>query len=174
MPYFGRNRGASPDRTTSPSSQRKGNAAMKILQFIALVLGALALAPGIAHVASFLNKIHLNESTYFIVQSVYRGWSLFGIVLMGALIANIALAIAARAHVQAFRLVLANLFCLLAGLAICFAFTFPANVATDNWTAVPVNWAQWRWQWEISHAANTAVSFIGYCALILSVLATRE
>lgn len=94
---------------------------MKILQFVALVLGALALAPGVAHVASFLNKIQLNESTYFIVQSVYRGWNLFGIVLVGALIANIALAVAVRRHAQAFRLVLANLLCLAAGLAIFFA-----------------------------------------------------
>jgi hypothetical protein len=147
---------------------------MQILQFIALVLGTLALAPGIAHVASFLNKIHLNESTYFIVQTVYRGWNLFGIVLVGALIANVALAAAVRRHPQAFRLVLANLLCLIGGLTIFFVFTYPANVATDNWTAVPANWAQWRWQWEISHAANTAVSFVGFCALILSVLATRE
>ena len=147
---------------------------MKALQFIALILGAVALAPGLAHVASFLNKIQLNESTYFIVQTVYRGWNLFGIVLIGSLIANVALAVAVRARAQAFRLVLANLFCLIAGLAIFFAFTYPANMATDNWTAVPANWAQWRWQWEISHAANTAVSFIGYCALILSVLATRD
>lgn len=148
---------------------------MKTVQFIALVLGALALAPGIAHVASFLNKIHLNENTYFIVQSVYRGWDLFGIVLVGALITNIALALVIRhRHPQAFQLVLANLLCLVAGLAIFFAFTFPANVATDNWTAVPPDWAQWRWQWEISHAVNAAVSFIGYCALILSALATQD
>jgi hypothetical protein len=159
---------------TSPPDRSVKERGMKILQFIALVLGALALAPGIAHVASFLNKIHLNESTYFIVQTVYRGWNLFGIVLVGALLANAALAAAVRRHPQAFRLVLANLFCLIAGLAIFFVFTYPTNVATDNWTAVPVNWAHLRWQWEISHAANTAVSFVGYCALILSVLATRE
>lgn len=147
---------------------------MKIMQFIALVLTALALAPGIAHVASFLNKIHLNESTYFIVQTIYRGWNLFGIVLIAALVANAALAFAVRRHPQAFRLMLATLFCLITGLAIFFAFTYPANVATDNWTAVPANWAQWRWQWEISHAANSAINFVGFCALILSVLATRE
>jgi hypothetical protein len=34
-----------------------------------------------------------------------------------------------------------------------WAFTYPANVATNNWTVVPDTWASLRRQWEYSHAA---------------------
>ena len=60
---------------------------MKALQFLAIVLTALALVPGGAHFFSLPNKIHLTEGNYFIVQNIYRGWALFGIVLFGALFA---------------------------------------------------------------------------------------
>ncbi len=57
---------------------------------------------------------------------MYRGWALFGIVLFGALFANIALAWAMRGQ-RAFVFVLICLGCLVANLVIFFAFTFPAN-----------------------------------------------
>jgi hypothetical protein len=49
-------------------------AAVKLLQFVAMVLTALALVPGGAHLLELPNKIHLGESNYFITQSIYRGW----------------------------------------------------------------------------------------------------
>ncbi len=147
---------------------------MKALQFFAIVLTALALTPGCAHVASFLNKIDLSATDYFIAQATYRGWTLFGIVQIGALIANIALAFALRAQIVPFRLVLLCVLCLSGGLATFFAFTFPTNIATDNWTAIPANWQQLRWQWEVSHLVNAAFTLAGFCALTLSVLSLRE
>lgn len=147
---------------------------MKILQFLAIVLGLLALVPGLAHLFELPNKINLGEADYFIVQNIYRGWALFGAVLIANLIANVALAVALRREQAALWLVLANVLCIVAGLAIFFVFTFPTNQATDNWTAIPANWQQLRWQWEMSHAANAAVGFVGFCSLILSVLYTRE
>jgi len=55
---------------------------LKIVQFLALVLTALALVPSGAHLFEFPGKINLGAEQYFIVQSIYRGWSLFGIVLV--------------------------------------------------------------------------------------------
>jgi hypothetical protein len=45
-----------------------------------------------------------------------------------------------------------------------FAFTFPANTATVNWTVVPENWAALRRQWEYAHAAE---AFLYFAALLL-------
>lgn len=53
---------------------------MRTLQFVAIVLTALALVPGGAHLFALPNKIHLREADYFITQGIYFGWSLFGIV----------------------------------------------------------------------------------------------
>jgi hypothetical protein len=71
---------------------------------------------------------------------------LFGIVLFGALIANLAQrsCCASWAAHSAMRLIL-----LIAGnLAIFFIWTFPTNQATNNWTVVPKNCNVVRIQWE--------------------------
>jgi len=137
---------------------------MKALQFLAIVLTALALVPGGAHFFSLPNKIHLTEGNYFIVQNIYRGWALFGIVLFGAV-----------EHGQrAFVFVLICLGCLVANLVVFFAFTFPANQATNNWTQVPGDWQQLRCQWEVSHAVNAVTAFVGFCALALSLLVKEK
>ncbi|MGB7278692.1 MAG: DUF1772 domain-containing protein [Pseudolabrys sp.] len=146
---------------------------MRALKFHAIVLTALALVPGGAHFFSLPNKITLTESNYFIVQNIYRGWALFGIVLFGALFANMALAWAMRGQ-RAFVFVLICLGCLVANLVIFFAFTFPANQVTNNWTEVPADWQQLRWQWEVSHAMNAVIAFVGFCSLAVSLLVEEK
>ena len=136
---------------------------MKTLQFIAIVLTALALVPGGAHLFALPNKIHLSESSYFIAQNIYRGWALLGIVLIGAVLANAALAVLMRGQRPAFILALISTLCLIATLAIFFTFTYPANQVTNNWTQVPANWEELRWQWEVSHAVNAAITFAALC-----------
>ena len=142
---------------------------MRSLKFLAIVLTALALVPLGAHLFALPNKVNLTESNYFIVQNIYRGWALFGIVLFGALFANLALAWAMRGR-RAFVFVAICLGCLVANLVIFFAFTFPANQATNDWTEVPADWQQLRWQWEVSHAVNALIAFCGFCSLALSMV----
>jgi len=139
-----------------------------------MVLTALTLVPAGAHLASLLNKIDLAQTDYFIAQTIYRGWALFGIALIGAVLANLALAILVRAQTWPFLLVVINLACLLIMLVIFFAFNYPANQATNNWTVIPTNWQQLRWQWEIAHATNAVIAFTGFCTLTWSLLLTRE
>ena len=50
---------------------------MKPLQFAALVLTALSLIGGGAHLFALPNKIGLPQEQYFIVQAIYRGWFLW-------------------------------------------------------------------------------------------------
>lgn len=146
---------------------------MRTLKFIAIVLSALALVPLGAHLFALPNKISLTDANYFVVQNIYRGWALFGIVLFGAVFANVALAWAMRGQ-RAFVFVLVNLICLVATLLIFFAFTFPANQATNNWTEVPADWQQLRWQWEVSHAVNAVLAFAGFCSLAMSLLVDEK
>ncbi|HEY6699506.1 MAG TPA: DUF1772 domain-containing protein [Pseudolabrys sp.] len=147
---------------------------MKTLQFIAIVLTALALVPGGAHLFALPNKIHLSENSYFIAQNIYRGWALLGIVLIGAVLANVALAVLMRGQRSAFIFTLISTLCLIATLAIFLAFTFPANQVTNNWTQVPANWEDLRWEWEVSHAVNAVITFAALCSLTISVLLEKE
>jgi hypothetical protein len=148
--------------------------ALKTVQFLALVLTALALVPAGAHLFTLLNKIDFAQEQYFIVQNIYRGWALFGIVWIGALLANFALAVMLRGRGRPFVLALIAGLCVVVMFAIFFTWTYPANQATDNWTTIPPNWEQLRRQWEYSHVVNALVTFAAFCSVALSVLITRE
>jgi hypothetical protein len=147
---------------------------LKVVQFLALVLTALALVPGGAHLFAIANKIGLAAEQYFIVQNVYRGWSVLGVVLIGALAANLLLAIMQRGRGAAFMLALTASVCIALTLVIFFTWTYPANQATSNWTTIPADWDYLRRQWEYSHAANALITFVAFCAVALSVLTARR
>jgi hypothetical protein len=147
---------------------------LKSVQFLAIVFTALALVPGGAHLFELPNKIGLAQDEYFIVQSIYRGWALFAVVLFPALILNVMLAWLERRHGAPFALAGLAALCVAATLVIFFVWTYPANVATNNWTTIPANWHELRLQWEYSHAANALITFAGLCAVTLSVLVERE
>jgi hypothetical protein len=147
---------------------------VKTLQFIALVLSAVALIPLGAHLFALPNKLHLAVTDYFVVQNIYRGWALFGFVLFANLFALAALATVVRMQTVPFALVLLSFCCQVASLAVFFTFVFPANQATDNWTAIPGNWELLRQNWEYGHAASAALSFIGFCTLAGAVLITQQ
>jgi hypothetical protein len=143
-------------------------------QFLAIVLTALALVPAGAHLAELPNKIGLGQEEYFVVQSIYRGWALFGIALFGALGANLALAIVVRRQRAPFWLAFLAFLLVAATLAIFFIWTYPANQATSNWTVVPANWQELRTTWEYAHATNAILTFLALCAVTWSTLVTRD
>lgn len=51
-----------------------------------------------------------------------------------------------------------------------WAFTYPANVATENWTVQPDSWATLRRRWEYSHAAGASLQVLALCLLLITVL----
>jgi hypothetical protein len=144
--------------------------AQKAVQFFTIVMTALALIPVGAHFFELPNKIGLPQEPYFIVQGIYNGWALFGIVDIGAIVANLAHAIIVRRCRGAFRLALLAFLLMCGSLAIFFIWTYPTNLATANWTTVPANWSALRAQWEYSHAANAVVTFLALCSATASVI----
>jgi hypothetical protein len=147
---------------------------LQIVRFLAVILTALALVPAGAHFFELPNKIGLPQDEYFVVQGIYRGWALFGFVLIPAIVVNLALAIMQRRRRAAFWPATVGFLCMAATLAIFFTWTYPANLATSNWTLVPDNWAELRTHWEYAHAVNAVLTFGALCAVTLSVLAARD
>jgi hypothetical protein len=143
------------------------------LQLATLLLVALALIPAGAHLFELPSKMTLSRDQYMIVQNIYRGWAAFGIVIVGALALTVAHAVAVRANSAAMMLSLAAAACVAGSLIIFFAFTYPMNVASDNWTVVPVDFEAARRQWEYSHAANAMVMGVAFVFTALSILASR-
>lgn len=147
---------------------------LRVVQFLAIVLTALALVPAGAHFFELPNKIGLDQNAYFTVQGIYRGWALFGFALFGSLFANLALTLLLRQQRAAFWLALAAFLLVAATLAIFFTWTFPANQATSNWTLPTANWQELRTQWEYAHAVNAVLTFIALCSVTWSALTARD
>jgi hypothetical protein len=67
-----------------------------MLRFASVMLTAVAMAGGFAHLFELPNKIGLSREDYLRVQQIYRGWALLSIAVTGALVSTSALAISIR------------------------------------------------------------------------------
>jgi hypothetical protein len=140
--------------------------ALQLVSFLSLVFTALALIPYGAHLFSLPNKIGMTEAQYFIAQSIYQGWALLSLILIPAMLFNFVLAYLLRRERPRFYLAAAAGVLMAVTLLVFFAFTYPANVATQNWTVSPANWFELRRQWEYSHAVNAGLNLLAFCLLV--------
>jgi hypothetical protein len=62
------------------------------------------------------------------------------------------------------------LLCLVGAQALFWIFTYPANLATANWTMPPDNWETLRQRWEYSHAAGALLQLACMACLVLGAL----
>jgi hypothetical protein len=148
-----------------------GTTQLNVAHFLSLFLTALCLGPALAHLLELPNKLGLGREDYFTVQQIYRGWAILGILIVAAIAAAVALAWMSRRLPGVFYWVLTALVCLAAAQAVFWIFTYPANVATRNWTTAPANWQALRVQWEYSHAVGAILTLAALAALIVSLLA---
>jgi hypothetical protein len=147
---------------------------INVMRFASLLFTALALCSAMAHLLELPNKIKLPAEQYIIVQQIYRGWSLLGIVVIIAFLSTLVLLIMVRHHGKAFSLTLTALLCILSTQIIFWIFTYPVNQQTKNWTILPANWEELRRQWEYSHASSAVLNLIALSALVLSLLVTDQ
>ena len=120
------------------------------------------------------NKIGMTEAQYFIAQSVYQGWSMLALVLIPAMLLNVAFAIllsgvSGRDLFSRWRACL----CMFATLAVFFAFTYPANVATAELDRFARQLGAAAAAMGILHAANAGLIFLSFCFLALAALSQR-
>jgi len=143
-------------------------------RFLSLIFCALALAPAMAHLLELPNTMRLSRDEYLVVQQIYRGWALLGVVVFGALLSTLALAIVVRKRAGEFGPALTAFLCIAGTQVVFWTFTFPMNQQTANWTMLPGNWAAMRAQWEYSHAASAILNLIALIAVIISALRRRS
>jgi hypothetical protein len=138
---------------------------MRTIHALAVILTALALVPSVAHIAELPNKLSLDRDQYFVVQQVYRGWALFGVVIIAALLTNLLFAILCWRRGESVILPLIAGLAITASLVVFFLWVYPANVATDNWTNMPANWEELRTRWEFGHFAGAVLIIIALCSV---------
>jgi hypothetical protein len=142
---------------------------MMWVKIAALTFTALILIPSGAHLFELPAKIRLDRDAYFIVQGIYTGWAAFVLPIIGAIAANCTLfAALRRAKPTKARWALLSAGLIVGSLAVFFAFVFPGNEATENWTAQPENWDALRHSWEYGHAANAVLVFAAFIATAIA------
>jgi hypothetical protein len=141
-----------------------------LLFFVALLSTALALGGALAHALELPNKISLSEHEYFIVQKAYRGWNRLAFLLLVELGSMSAIAVRWRHEPGILWPTVIAIACLLCAQAAFWIFTYPANTATHNWTAVVPDWQALRRQWEYSHAAGAVFQVLAMSALTIAAL----
>lgn len=140
------------------------------LPILALLFTAGMLAPAAAHVLELPNKIGLSRQHYRIVQRLYRGWALVGVLVVGAFLFTAALVIASGGETHAARAAFAAAICVVLTQVVFWGFTFPVTRKTRNWTVLPDDWRRLRARWEYSHAAAAALGLAAFILTILAVL----
>jgi hypothetical protein len=144
---------------------------LQTIRFASVLLVALALVPGLAHVLELPNKIRLSREEYVAVQRLYRGWQWVGVLVVGALVSTGLLAWIVRDDPRQFAPAAVALIAIVLTQMIFWVFTFPVNQRTANWTRVPSEFERLRKRWEYSHATAASLNLVALTAVTLAVLA---
>jgi hypothetical protein len=157
-----------------PEALLPASRAYDALFFVALLSAAIALGAALAHLLELPNKIAMPRDAYLATQQAYRGWAFLGLVLLVQLASILLTAwLSRRAPTVLWPLLAAAAF-LLAAQAVFWTFTWPANVATANWTTLPDDRQRLRARWEYSHAAGALLQLLVSASLFLAVLRARH
>src|SRR5215471_14622216 len=144
------------------------------VRLLAVISVAICLIPAGAHFFELVNKMSLSTAEYITTQKIYAGWSFFGAAIIAAIVFTLTHTLMVRARRTAFFLSLAALFCLGATQVIFWTFTYPMNVATNNWTITPDDFEAARQQWEYSHAVNAVLTFVALVTITVSTLTDKR
>lgn len=141
-----------------------------VVFFVALLANALALGGAMAHLLELPNKIGLPGDQYFVVQQAYNGWNRLAVLLLVQFVSMVAVVVMSRQTPAVFWPALVAVAFLVLAQVVFWVFTYPANVATENWTVMPDNWEALRARWEYSHAAGAICQVLAMCFLIVAAL----
>jgi hypothetical protein len=138
---------------------------------VALLASTVMLGPALAHVFELPTKMGLSREQYFVVQQIYRGWDQLALLLVVQFVSLLAAAYLTRREPRVMVPTILAILFILGAQALFWAYTYPANVATMNWTVQTENWEKLRRQWEYSHLAGAGLQLLAVVSLVIAVLA---
>jgi hypothetical protein len=143
------------------------------VQLTAVAFTAIALMPAGAHVFEMSGNLRLAPSAYITVQSVHHGWVLFAVAMLFATAAIGLHTFLVRRNTASYGWSWVALVGLGAAQIVFWTVAYPINVATEGWTALPVDLDTARRQWEHAIAGAAILSFAGLLALVRAIEASR-
>jgi hypothetical protein len=145
-------------------------------RFITLLLAALGLTMGAAHVLELPQKMGYDAQMYAAVNTtLYRQFAIVGAVwTVGSIVAAGMLSFIVRAR-PSFHLTLAGTVCLALSFGLWLVLVAPVNaevarVLQSAPDTVPSVWMRLRERWEYGHVAAFLAWLTGFSLLLLSVV----
>lgn len=149
---------------------------LRTWRFVTLLLAALGLTLGAAHVLELPPKMAYDAELYAAVTStLYRLFGSVGAVIqVGSILAAAVLSVMVRGR-PSFRLTLSGTLGLVLSLVLWFLLVAPVNaewlrVMESASASVPAAYERLRPRWEYGHATAFAGWLAGFSLLLLSVL----
>lgn len=146
-------------------------------RFAMLLLGALGLALGAAHVLEWVPKMGYDAEMYMAVnRTLYRFFGYVGAgIQLGAILMAMVITFLVR-HRPVFRLTFFGTLGLVSSLVLWAVLVAPVNaerleVLTTAPDAAPEAYLRLRSRWEYGHVAAFLAWLLGFGLLLLSVLA---
>lgn len=146
--------------------------ALRIFQFLAIVLMGVQLGVAYAHFMQMPGKLTLPLDCYILVQNQVISYRVkLGFIEIPSFVSAALATVLTRRHQKVFCLTLVGLICMVLMWAIWAIFIQPINQQIDGWTVTnaPSNWADFRYQWHVYHLIRLGIAAIGMAALTLSL-----
>jgi hypothetical protein len=153
---------------------------LRSLRFAVITLAALSLSFGLGHLMELPARMAWDQ--YLWVGATVQGglYALSGplgvLIQVTTIIALIVLAVLLRRHgASGLALTIAAAVLFAIGLLVWWILVYPVNVELAKWVngPVPDNWMDWRALWEWGQAANGLAQFVGFAALVASVMVRK-
>jgi hypothetical protein len=151
---------------------------MAILRFATLMVTALAMTTTVAHLLEMPARLSWEAPLWIettVTGAVFRLFGTVGAVCeIAAMVCTVWLAFALRRERDEVWPCTFAALGILAAHAVFWLWTAPVNAEMSTWTpdAFPQDWASWRLQWEVSHAAR-AVLEVSALALLVGSMVRR-
>jgi hypothetical protein len=153
---------------------------LRSLRFAVITLAALSLSFGLGHLMELPARMAWDQ--YLWVGATVQGglYALSGplgvLIQVTTIIALIVLAVLLRRHgASGLALTIAAAVLFAIGLLVWWILVYPVNVELAKWVngPVPDNWMDWRALWEWGQTANGLAQFVGFAALVASVMVRK-
>ena len=150
--------------------------ALRLVQFLAVVLMGVQLGVSYAHFMQMPGKLSLPLDCYILVQNQVISYRVkLAFIEIPSLVSTALATILIRCQRSVFWLTLIGLVCMILMWLVWALFIQPINQQIDGWTpaTAPSNWTDLRYQWHFYHLVRLGIASLGMAALTLSLLVGR-
>jgi hypothetical protein len=149
---------------------------IQVWRFITIMLTSLSLSLSMTHLLELLPRMQFNQQLWVrvtVIENIYRLFGTVGAVFeVSSILTALVLLFLVRKFGLTFYWTLGGTLLLILAFVSWIIFIAPINMEFAKWLTnpVPVDWMQYRNQWEYAHAVNALIKITGLSLLVISIL----